>query len=171
MSRRRFSQVLRGARGAAAKQRYLDKLEGLGQGENIGTKGPRPASIKIYLEPFQINFPSALLMEFSALQPSWNALKGYAGVASRAKDVLSGTDLAIPNGKAKAARIVRRTKDATGAVTTSKLTGLKYLKYNTTSISAPIGQKNDTDSFAAAKSEITNQIGTGYSISFIDEDF
>jgi hypothetical protein len=54
-------------------------------------------------------------------------------------------------------------------VKTSKLTGLKYLRYNQPSISTPIGRKAPTDTQGNAFDDIRIQIPGSFSVSFIDE--
>jgi hypothetical protein len=166
---RRFMNVLRGYRGETAKNRYLDRLRGLGQGENVGTKGGRPNSKTLYVQPFGQNLGTTLYLKCSALEPSWTGLKAYSQVSTRTKETISGTDSAIKIKGFNPARIVRRTKDATGTASTSKLTGLKYLKYNTTSISAPFGRHTATEKEVDAFEAIFAEIPSTYSVSLIAE--
>jgi hypothetical protein len=167
---RRFMNVLRGYRGEAAKTKYLDRLRGLGQGENVGTKGSRPASKALYVQPFGQDLGTTLYLKCSALDPSWTALKGYSEISSRTKETIAGTDSGIKIKGFKPARIVRRTKDATGTVATSKLTGLKYMKYNQPSVSAPIGRKSATDTIGEAFQDVFTQIPGTFAVSLIQED-
>lgn len=167
MARRRFSQVLTGARGEVAKTKYLDRLKGMGQGENIGTKGNRPDAIELYVQPFGQELPADMFIRVSALTPSWSALS--ANVGARTKATVSATQKVLRLTGFKSARVVRRTKDTSGTVTTSKLTGLKYLKYNSTSTSAPFGRSNATDTQGEARVAIETAIGNGYKVSFLDE--
>ncbi len=167
MARRRFSQVLTGARGEVAKTKYLDRLKGMGQGENIGTKGNRPNSKTLYIEPFNAEFPNDIYVRVSALEPAWNALSGSIG--SRTLPTIASSDVSVKLTGFKAARVVRRTKDSSGTVTTSKLTGLKYLKYNSTSLSAPFGKVSATEKQLEAQNVIKAAIGDGYKVSFLDE--
>lgn len=166
---RRFMNVLRGYRGDTAKQKFLDHLKGLGQGENVGTKGSRPASKTLYIQPFSQNLGPNLYLKVSALDPSWAAMKTYSEISTRTKETIAATDNSIKITGVKAARIVRRTKDATGAAATSKLTGLKYLKYNTVSVSVPFGRKNATDTEGGAFQDIFGQIPGTYAVSLIQE--
>jgi hypothetical protein len=166
---RRFHNVLRGYRGDLAKAKFLDHLKGLGQGEKIGTKGPRPPSKKLYVQPFGLNLGENFYLEVSALQPSFDALSGYAEITTRVKTTLGGTET---SGKMKdfvAARVVRRQKDGSGTATTSKLTGLRYLKYNAPSVSVPVGRKSATDTQGEMIDDIKITIPGTYSVSFIDE--
>lgn len=166
---RRFMNVLRGYRGEAAKTKFLDHLRGIGQGENIGTKGSRPASTKLYVQAFGQNLGDTLFLQVSALTPSFSALNGYSEVSARAKTTLAQTETSVKIKGFTAARVVRRTKDSTGTVKTSKLTGLKYLHYNQPSISMPIGRKAPADNQGEAFDDIRIQIPGTFAVSFIDE--
>lgn len=167
MARRRFSLVLTGARGEVAKTKYLERLKGMGQGAKIGTKGNRPDSKTLYINSFGADLPETIYYRVSALQPSWDGLK--TALTGRTKETIAGTDHQIRVTGFKAARAVRRTKDSTGTATPSELTGLRYLKYNRTSISAPFGQKNATDTEGQAQSDIRALITGNYTVSFIEE--
>jgi hypothetical protein len=166
---RRFHNVLRGYRGEAAKAKFLDHLKGLGQGENIGTKGPRPASKILYIQPFGQDLGANLYLQVSALEPSYTALAAYSEVSSRVKIIIGSTETSVRIAGITAARVVRRQKDATGTVTPSKLTGLKYMKYKTPSVSAPVGRKSPTDKEGEMIDDIRAQILAPYSLSFVDE--
>lgn len=171
---RRFLKVLRGERGDAAKTKYLERLRGMGQGENVGQGRKRPASVKLYIEPFSDGFPGTILVETKAEAPAWDALKTVGAISSRTKATTDSNDIVVKVKQFKAARVVRRSaSDKTGTVATSKLTGLKYLKYARPSISVPFGRSSDSDSFGEAKLAITNALtanGAQVSVSFIDED-
>lgn len=167
MARRRFSLVLMGARGEAAKTKYLERLRGIGQGEKIGTKGNRPASKTLYVSPFGSDLPETILFRVSALVPSWAELK--TAVGTHTAEMIAATDHEIKANGFHAARVVRRTIDTTGTSTPSKLTGLKYLKYNSTSISAPFGSKTTTETEGAAQSAIRTAVTGNFKVSFIEE--
>lgn len=172
---RRFYNVLRGYRGAAARQKFLDHLAGLGtQGENIGTKGGRPPQLDLYVKPFGQDIPDDVFLVASALSPSWTTLKAIAPIAARTKDTVAATASKLKFGGFRASRVVRRTKDASGVAATSKLTGLKYLKYNSTSISAPFGRstttENEGEAFDAIRTAILGSGGaTNYGVTLIEE--
>jgi hypothetical protein len=171
MAARRFQNILRGYRGPTAKAKLLAHYEGEGQGTGIGTGKKKPASQKIYLEPFGANFPTGIFIQASASVPAWTALKASASISARAQDTIAATATALKLKSFKAARVVRRSKaDTTGTATTSKLTGLKYLKYTNPSLSVPFGRDNATDTFLQAKTAISTQIGTSFAVTFIDED-
>jgi hypothetical protein len=169
--------VLRGMRGEDAKTKYLDRLRGLGQGENIGTKGNRPDSIPLYITPFAIPLGANTFIKVSALQPSWDLFKGFSEVAGRVQtqSEMTATEIPIKLSRYKAARVVRRsTTGNTGTKTTSKLTGMKYLKYNTDSKSVPFGKKTGDTSVGSAYNQIVTQASNGQPtsvrFSLIEED-
>lgn len=172
MAARRFSNVLRGYRGAAAKQKLLDHYEGVGQGAGVGGGTKRDASVKLYIEPFGADFPTGLYVTASAGNAAWTALKAVGAISARTLDVLGATATALPRQTLKPARVVRRSKaDRTGARQVSKLTGLAYLQYKNPSISAPFGRDNATDTYAEARTAIANGITTAFAVTFIDENF
>ncbi|MBN8559950.1 MAG: hypothetical protein J0L70_05465 [Leptolyngbya sp. UWPOB_LEPTO1] len=154
----RFSLVLRGMRGANARTKYLNYLQGLAeQGEGIGTKGNRPDSIKLYLDPFALPLGTSIVVQSSALVPSWNLFSSLSEVSTRVTATL-GSDTPIKLNTYRPARIVRRQQSSTtGVAATSKLTGLKYLKYNTESASIPFGKAGSTDTMVDAFNEIATQ--------------
>lgn len=145
-------------RGAAARTKYLNYLQGLAeQGEGIGTKGNRPESVKLYLDPFALPLGTTVKVQASALVPSWNLFKSLSEVNSRVSETL-GTNTPVKLSTYRPARAVRRQQSSTtGTAATSKLTGLKYLKYNTESGSIPFGKKGATDTMVDAFNEIVVQ--------------
>lgn len=167
MPRARFSNIIRGYRGEAAKTKYLDHLRGVGQGENIGTRGNRPDTVALYLTPFGLPLGTELVVQASALQPSYNLFSSVSALTSRIKNA-PGTDTPIKLRSYSAPRVVRRQlSSATGTVKTSKLTGLKYLGYNTESASVPFGKKTGDTAVLAAYTEIVTQAkGTSTNLKF-----
>lgn len=146
--------VLRGLRGAAARQRLLDYYAGqLQVDDNVGQGTARPNSVVLYLEPFSVPLATAHIMRDSALQPAWQALSVIAPTQSHVSATL-GSDTAIDLKSYKAPRITRITLDATGSREVSKITGLPYLKYGNTSQSVPFGKATATDTVAEVASDL-----------------
>jgi hypothetical protein len=171
MAARRFQNILRGYRGTAAKQKLLDHYEGIGQGQGVGTGDKRPPSTKLYVVPFGADFPTGLFAQVSATTPAWTALGAIAAISARTEETIAGTATALKMKGFKAARVVRRSKaDQTPQATVSKLTGLRYLKYNNPSISVPFGRDNATDTYLEARSAILTGIGNQFAVTFVDED-
>lgn len=152
--------VLRGMRGATARTRYLNYLQGLAeQGEGIGTKGNRPPSQVLYLDPFALPLGTAVKVRASALEPSWNLFRSSAEVTGRVTPTL-GTNTPVRLSTYRPARVIRRQiTGTTGTAATSKLTGLRYLKYNSSSASIPFGKKGTTDTMVDAFNEIVTSLG------------
>jgi hypothetical protein len=147
--------VLRGLRGANARQRLLDYYAGIADIEdNIGQGEAKPPRQLLYLEPFSVPLAVDHIMRDSALQPAWNALSNFAGISTRvAADPGANTPVNLKSYKAP--RIIRVTLDATGVRAVSKMTGLPYLKYDHTSESIPFGSGPVGDTVAAAYGEIS----------------
>lgn len=165
---RPYERVLRGQRGAAAKTRYLNYLEGLDIEPDIGSRGPKPEQIKLYLFPFSINLGGEIVLEASALEPSYQALKSGMGVTRVLENVPAGR-AAIKLRTMRPARVSATSGiTATGSVKTSKLTGLKYADYGGTSYTCPFGRsrtsERESEAFAAIKAALTPQFKRIYLI-------
>lgn len=166
--------VLRGLRGTAARDKYLQHLQGLAQDDSgIGTKGNRPASVELYITPFALPLGSTVLIEASALQPAWDLFKGLSEVSSRVKTVLAESETSVNLRSYAPPRVIRRqTNNTAGTVTTSKLTGLKYLKYNTQTNSIPFGKKTGDTSPYDVFEDIAQQArgsNTNLRFTFVEE--
>ncbi|MGB5974517.1 MAG: hypothetical protein WBG38_14430 [Nodosilinea sp.] len=154
MAKPRNYYVLRGLRGATARQRLLDYYSGqLEVDDNVGQGPPRPASVVLYLEPFSVPLATAHVMRDSASQPAWQALSVIAPTQTHVSATL-GANTSINLRSYKAPRITRITLDPTGTRTLSKITGLPYLKYDNDSLSVPFGKGTSTDTVAEVASEL-----------------
>jgi len=156
----RFSRVLRGQRGQAAKTRYINYLEALDIEPDIGSRGPRPPEIPLYLTPFGVDLGNELVLEAKAVTTAYNALNGPI-TAARIKNAVPNGLQALKIRGVRAARVsVTSGLQATGTVATSKLTGLKYANYGGTSQSCPFGRgtatEKEADAFAAIKAALPN---------------
>jgi hypothetical protein len=139
----KFYRVLRGQRGLAAKTKFLNHLEGIDTVSAIGTKGNRPESRKLYIIPFNIKLGPTVLLEQSALIPSYTALT--SALSTHTKATIDAAETSVKLRGARAARVSATSGlSGTGAVKTSKLTGLKYADYGGQSISAPFGKTSYT---------------------------
>jgi len=166
----RFSRVVRGQRGAAAKTRYLNYLEGLDIEPDIGSRGSNPDSIALYVFPFTVNLGSKLVLETSAFLPSYNALKDGLG-AARCLDTVPATRLALKIRAISAARVSATAGLAnSGTVRTSKLTGLQYADYGGTSYSCPFGRSKTSEKEAEAFAEIKTNLGARFQRIYLIEE-
>lgn len=175
----RYSRVLRGHRGAAAREKLLQYLGGLAtQGEGIGTRGNRPALVPLYVEPFAIPLGDNVLVTASALEPAYNAFQGLSAFSSRVNTTaeISSTETTIKMSSYSPPRVVRRSQTGTtGTRAVSKRTGLPYLKYNVESLSVPFGQgTSETETVLQAFTAIVAQArgqATNLKFSLIDERY
>jgi hypothetical protein len=144
-------RVLRGQRGPAARQKYLDYLAGLNQPDLTNTTPKnRPASQPLYVKPFGVDLGTDVLLETSGLTPSYNALKASVG-AARVFDSIPATKTGLKLRSAKAARVSATTKTSgQGTYKKSKATGLWYIDYGGTSYSCPFGQGAANEKEASA---------------------
>jgi hypothetical protein len=154
----RFFRVLRGQRGQAAKDKYLAYLTQLNSGqEGLGTKGNRPDRVLLYLKPYNVDLGTDAELVSSALEPSWNQLRGLTGVSTRVSNVGTANTVGVKLRSAKPARVhVTTGLVAQGTVDTSQLTGLKYLKYGGTGASIPFGRSSGTDTMGDGYTQIKN---------------
>lgn len=163
MAKPRYYWVLRGARTAAARTKLLDTIAGLGVQRPVGTPAePRPASIPLYVNPFSLTLGADVLVQVSALQPSWNLMSGFSEVSSRVKTALTGTDASVKLKGFKPARVIRTVEGSgAGSVQRSKATGLEYIKYPRSSTSIPFGRKTADTTISSVFSQIRTQAGAG----------
>lgn len=164
---RRFSRILQSARYYGAINRYMQWVSGqTTRGTRIGQGQPRPASTKLYLEPFGLALPTGAKVVATAATPTWNNYA--ANVGTHASATAPGDESLIirPEGF-RAARVVVKTGMANQAtVKTSNVTGLQYGSYGGTSTSVPFGKKTASETQTAAFLEIETAIGAGLSGNF-----
>lgn len=155
--------VLRGARGTAARQKLLDTFAGLGEQRPVGApSNPRPASVPLYIEPWNLTLGDAIQLQVSALLPSWQALGAFSEVSTRTKNTLASGDTSIKLKNYQPPRIVRTIQTGnTGTVQRSKRTGLSYIKYNKDSVSVPLGRKSGDTSLTNAFNQVRTQVTAG----------
>lgn len=154
MPKPRNYYVLRGLRGAAARQRLLDYYAGvLTVDDNVGQGVARPASQVLYIEPFSVPLATATVMRDSALLPAWQTLSAISPTQTYVTATL-GANTSVDLKSYKAPRITRITLDGTGTREVSKITALPYLKYDNTSQSVPFGKGTSTDTVADVASDL-----------------
>jgi hypothetical protein len=146
--------VLRGLRGATAKQKLLDYYGGLAEVEdNIGNGEARPASKTVYIDPFSIPLATDHIMRDTCSETAWSALNGLGTTSSYVAES-AGAATPVDVKSYKAPRIIRITLDTTGVRAVSKITGLPYLKYDHTSLSIPFGMNTIGDTVSSVFAEL-----------------
>jgi len=154
MAKPRNYWVLRGMRGAAARQNLLDYYTGVStRPSRIGTRGPRPASQALYLTPFSLPLATDHVLRATALAPAWTTLSSIAPTQQHVTATL-GTKTAVRIKSYKAPRITRVNLDPTGTVATADITKLQYMKYDNTSMSIPFGKNLAADTVAEVAAEL-----------------
>jgi hypothetical protein len=159
----RYYRVLRGQRGPAARQKYLDYLAGLAQPDLTNeTPKNRPASKVLYVKPFGVDLGADALLQTSALDPSFTKLRAAVG-ATRVFDVLAAGKSAIKIRNAKAARVSATDGlSTTGTYQKSNATGLWYVDYGGNSYSCPFGASTSTEKEGEAFTSIKTALGVAY---------
>lgn len=171
-SRRPYSLVLIGARKEEARTKYLAFLAGRAdRPSRIGTRGNRPVSIALGIEPFGRTLPNGVFARASASVDALTAFAGNSSITSRVKIANGTTRTGYTAAPADSdflkiadfspARIIRRVY-TTGTATAKKseITGLTYGYRRSESLSAPIGRENATDTLADALTEASADIET-----------
>lgn len=168
----RFYRVLRGQRGQAAKDKYINYLNGIDIEDNVGGGTAKPPSQTLYVRPFSGGLPSTVWLRVSASTTAWGNFGTVSTIATRTKETIASGNTAVKIRGFKAARVSKTTGIASsGTRKTSTKTGLPYLSYGGASLSLPFGKSGDTDTYADAIIEIEALLKTSSSIrvSFTEE--
>ena len=169
-----YSRVLQGARKPEARTKYLAFLEGIStRPDRIGTRGKRPPSIALAIEPFGLSLPATVLQLASASRTAVTAFQALPSVIARVKHVrATGTTAGITltitgesvdvvkDARIAPARVIRKVyATETATAKTSETTGLRYGYRRSTSLSLPFGSAAaDTDTLADAFALISAEV-------------
>jgi len=156
---KKFSRVLGGARYKTELDNYIKWLTGEAERQpNIGKKGNRPASKKLYIIPFGYSLPSTVHLTQSASLTIWDTHKSDFSAYTLDTLPTDNNALKIRGYRAPRVTIITGLADA-GSVKTSHITGAKYLSYGGKSASIPFGKgsttKSENDVFTTIKSSDT----------------
>jgi hypothetical protein len=160
----RYRRILGAAKYYAAIDNYIKYItDSTKKGENVGKGKARPEQQVYYINPFGLDLGGRLFIKVSAAKPTFDKYKS-AVTAARAKETLTaGTEkmLRKPEGFQPAKAIIttgRVSGSANAKVSTSKVTGMKYLNYGGTSTSMAFGKGTDTETFVTAAAAIKTAI-------------
>jgi hypothetical protein len=171
-----YSRVLQGARKPEARTKYLAFLAGTAtRPDRIGTRGKRPPSIRLAVEPFGLSLPATVDQECSASKVAVVAFQTFSAVSLRVKQVIATGTIAgvtlpitgatsdvIKDARVTPARVIKKVYDSDTAVAkTSETTGLRYGYRKSTSVSMPFGKGPATDTQSDAFAAISAQVLTG----------
>jgi hypothetical protein len=154
---RRYSRILQAARYYSAIDNYIKYItDASKRGQKVGSGRDRVPSQILYIAPFGIKLGTGSIARVSGAKPTWDARKGIFAV--RTRDTIPDTLNAIKIDGFKAARLVIATGRGTGVAETSKITGMKYLKYGGKSTSIPFGGVNATEKESEAFEELKTEV-------------
>jgi hypothetical protein len=176
-----YTRVLQGARKDEARTKYLAFLAGRAtRPDRIGTRGKRPPSIRLAVEPFGLSLPGTVDQLCSASKTAVVAFQGLTSVSTRVKQVIAtgviagislpitgtSTDV-VKDARVTVARFIRKVYASDTAVAkTSEITGLRYGYKSSTSLSMPFGKRgpsgdpptpssdSQSDAFAAISAQV-----------------
>lgn len=160
MAKQRFRRILESAKYFSAIDNYIKYItDASKRGSRVGTGDPRPASQKLYIDPFGIALATGQRVPVSAALPTWNTVSPRSEVSSRVTATAPNADLIVKVRDFQPARIVIVSgRSNNGVAKTSAVTGMKYLSYGGKSTSFPFGRKDATDTMVAAETEIITQL-------------
>jgi hypothetical protein len=138
---RRFSDIRRAPLLAQALSNYqaYEARDLAERGQNIGTKGPASPALYVAITPFTLSLAAGDSYKCRTTTRNHNQLSSYLST-------YSSTTLtnATKNGEFKPATVRLFVKTGS-TVSTSKITGIRYLKSNGNSYSHPFGASSGTD--------------------------
>jgi hypothetical protein len=160
MANKRFSRILQSAKYYSAIDNYIQYITTASRrGTRVGTGQARPASQKLYIDPFGVLLAAGQRVKVSAAVPTWNTVSGRSEVSSRVTATAPAAALQIKLAGFTPARImVTSGRSNNGTTKTSAVTGMRYLSYGGRSTSFPFGRKDETDEIETAKNAIIAQL-------------
>jgi hypothetical protein len=140
-----YSRILQAARYQTALTAYTEYITGKAERQpNIGTKGNRPPSTKLYISPFSFTIGATDKLETSANQAAWTEHEGAFG--SHTLAALPSGDVSFKIRGFRPSKVVIITgRSGSGTVKTSHITKTKYLSYGGSSRSIPFGKAASGD--------------------------
>lgn len=140
---RRYSRILQASYLNQAVDNYVQYIQQAStRTRNIGGGTAKPPQVDLAIEPFNIDVASGEKWLARVGQPSRAQLG--TGVGTAVQEVGGSVD-AIKVAGFQPARISVFIGSGSSTVATSKITGLRYLKYNGTNYSHPFGRVASTD--------------------------
>ena len=160
---RRYSRILQASRYYSAIDNYIKYItDSTKRGSRVGQGKARPVLQDLAISPFGLKLGTDVLVKQSATKVAWDQYK--SAFVGRTEEVTAENSSKIgpkiSGYRAPRVNIVTGGTDQ-GVPETSKVTGLKYLKYNTTSRSIPFGRKSATDTVQVAFENIKAGLGAG----------
>lgn len=161
MAGQRYSRIVSASRYAKALENYVKYVSGTSDRQSkIGQGTKRPTSKELFVTPFGMKVATKQYASSSASETAYSDLKTQlAGYVFDDLAALTGT--ALEASGYRSARIsVKTGVSDSGAIKTSKVTGMKYLSYGGKSVSVPFGKSKDADVESAVFDTLKGKIKT-----------
>jgi hypothetical protein len=160
----KYKRILSAAKYYSAIDNYIKYItDATKRGQRVGNGTARDASMKAYVEPFGIDLPGTnTFAETKVTVPTWELYKALTAVSNRTKVVKIDTDFAVELKQYRpAAVMIVIGRSPKGTPDTSKVTGMKYLKYGGRSRTLPFGRgpteaETEQEAFLSISSAIRN---------------
>lgn len=146
---RRYSDIKRAAQLQAGLTAYIAYLQNsANRPSGVGTKGPRGLNKTVFVAPFTTQVAATELCAAKVRQDAFNMISpsilGGSTKANVAETLGANTLVSFP--RFRASRVVLFHNAArVAAAEPSKVTGIRYLKYEGDHFSCPMGATADTD--------------------------
>jgi hypothetical protein len=149
--------ILRGRRGAAAKTRLLQYLQGDVVVNYPERRGNRPDSQQVWVRPFGLPLVAGALLAQEVNSQSFPAVTGFMGAT--VVSIAPAANLRVIAPGLNAPRVLISTgRNAIGTDKVSQRTGLTYKDYGGDAVSVPFGEGPNLESEAAAFAFIRSQV-------------
>lgn len=136
---RRYSRILQAARYYSAIDNYIKYItDASKRGQKVGSGRDRVPSQILYIRPYALDLGANTFAQVSGAKPTWDARQAI--FALNTKNSLPAGSVSVKVDGYSAARVVITTGRGAGVPETSKVTGMKYLKYGGKSTSLPFGK-------------------------------
>jgi hypothetical protein len=157
----KYSRIMEAAKYYSAIDNYIKYITDATKRSStskVGSGKSRAKSRKLYIDPFNIALSTGQVVKVSAADASWTQ---FAAAFTGRVNATAPTDQnnIIPLANFSAARVnITTGRSTTGVKKVSRVTGLPYLSYGGKSTSIPFGRRNETDTQAAAFTDIRTAI-------------
>lgn len=158
---RRYSRIREAGQLNLALTNYIQYLTQPRE-RNVGTRGARPESRKVYVQPFGFDIPTDEIAEVNNSVDGYNALNAEINGAAGAEVQPGRGSLAsaLVGGFTPARVVWFRNATRSTSVVRSQVTNLQYLKYAGDRFSCAFGRKaagdDEHDAFREIKTALVN---------------
>jgi hypothetical protein len=152
-----YLNILRGRRGAPAKTKLLQYLQGEIQVNYPERRGNRPDTQQVWVRPFGLPFVAGALLAQDVNSQEFPAVSGFFGATVVTAAPAANLRIIAPGLNAPRA-LVTTGRNAQGVEKISQRTGLPYKDYGGESVSVPFGEGPNLESEASAFTFIRSNV-------------